>query len=385
MNGSANRWKLRHGGRRGSALSLVILASVIITAIVLMMATSAGTEAQFAGLRVNADQSFYAAEGGMQWVLYKMRQDPTWRPAGISPLVNGWTCTVTYTDMGTTAGILGNPLKVKVVAQKAGAVSTGTACATVQGVLAYAPQFYSGGNLAIAQSAHIDGDVQTMGTITINAPSSGGVIFQGAKGVWKAAGGLIDHNPSGTGTYFATAPQGSQTLSTPALTAAALIAAVKAGPTVSLTNCLTIDPVTGNYVIDFTKAGGKPMVYSGPASYIGTVGVKSSSNPSNDTLLIDGPATFTGTYPFNATTAPMHLLVNGDVSFNGSGSQGISITGSMYVSGNWNQQGIYSFKGAVICDKTTTLSGTGTVNTATPPTFDPRYVPRITAWYGNLP
>ena len=80
----------------------------------------------------------------------------------------------------------------------------------------------------------------------------------------------------------------------------------------------------------------------------------------------------------------MNLVIDGDVNFNGSGT-GISIIGSFYVTGNWSQTGVYNFKGTVMVDKTTALNGTGTVDVALPPSFDPRYVPRITSYTGLLP
>ncbi|HVT80949.1 MAG TPA: hypothetical protein VHM90_09850, partial [Phycisphaerae bacterium] len=311
---------------------------------------------------------------------------PTWRPSATSPIVNGWTCAITYTDMGTPTGILGNPLKFTVKATKSGIEPSSTCTATVAGALAYVPQFWSMGDLAIAQSAHINGDVETQGKLTINPPTTGAVAVKGAKGTVKAKKTVKDNNPSGTSSYFTTPPvENSNSVSSPTLTAAQVYNTLKAGPTIDIMSCLTY--ISGKPVIDFSKAGGKPVVYTGTASYVGNVGIINSSNPANDTFIVnstDGTVDFSGTFPFNTTTAKMNLVINGDVSFNGSGT-GINIQGSFYVAGDWVQNGVYNFKGTVMVDQTTTLNGTGTVDVAVPPSFDPRYIPRITGYAGALP
>jgi len=373
--------------RRGTAIVMMVVVSTVITALVLTIALVTASQTSAAASRTKSDEAFYAADGGMQWAIYELRQNPAWRPSGTSPIINGWTCAVSYTDLGSTQGLLGNPLKFTVVASKTGEAASGTAAATVAGTLAYAPQFWSMGNLTIAQSAHINGDVETLGNLTINAPTSGAVQNKGVKGTVKAKGSVIDNNPgpAGSGKFFTTTPSGSATVTNPSMSAIGVFNALKAGPTVPLANCLIT--VSGQPVIDFSKAGGKPVYYNGPASYVGTVGIINSSNPANDTFIIDAPGNvcnFTGTFPFNTSMATMNLIINGDVNFNGSGT-GISITGSFYVTGNWTQTGIYNFKGLVMVDKTTTLNGTGTVDVAVPPAFDPRYVPRITSYTGLLP
>ncbi len=383
-----NRCLPRAKYRRGTAISLAVIVSVVITGLVITMAWAAGIQSSVAIKRTKSDEAFYAAEGALQWSIYELRQNPAWRPTGTSPVVNGWTCAISYTDLGSTPGLLGNPLKFTVVATKSGVQSSATTSGTVAGALAYVPQFWSVGDLTIAQSAHIDGDVETMGKLTINPPTSGPVQNQGVKGIVKASGIVVDNNPgpSGSGKYFTSAPVGNSTLTSPSMKAADVFNTLKSGPTVPLAACLVY--VSGQPVIDFSKAGGKPVYYNGPASYVGSVGIINSSNPANDTFVIDAPGgvcNFTGTFPFNTAVAQMNLVINGNVTFNGSGSTGISIIGSFYVAGTWSQTGVYNFKGTVMTDGTTTLNGTGTVNVAVPPTFDPRYVPRVTSFTGVLP
>jgi hypothetical protein len=361
------------------------MVSVIVTSLVLSLAWASGIDARFAGDSVKSDEAFYAAEGALQWAVFQMRQDPSWRPTGQTPVVNGYTCTISYTDLGTPAGMLGNPLRFTAVATRSGVDATGTSSATVAGVLAYVPQFWTLGNLSIAQSATIKGDVETMGKLTITPPASGAVVTKGAKGKIKAKKDVQDTNPTGSATYFTYTPVANSTdVTPPSMTAAQVFNALKNGPTVPLSTVLIYDSA-GHPILDFSKAGGKPVYYNGPASYVGSVGIKNSSNPANDTFLIDNTANFTGTYPFNAPTAQMNLLINGDVVFNGSGTKGISITGSFYVTGSWTQQGTYNFNGTIMCDNNSVISGSGTIDVSVPPSFDPRYIPRITSYIGRLP
>ena len=203
--------------RRGSALSLGILVSVILTGLVMAMAWALGAQTEVAAVRARADDARYAADAALTWSMYQLRQDPAWRPT-TSPMqtamVNGWTCKITYVDLGpsllgTAAGVLGNPLKFTVVATRSDTPASATVVATIQGVLAYAPAFWATSNLTVAQSAKVVGDVETLGSLTINGP--GASPLQSATGIWKARGLLTDNNPAQTNTYFTnpTKPAGS--------------------------------------------------------------------------------------------------------------------------------------------------------------------------------
>ncbi len=382
----------RTGGiRRGSAMALMVVVSVVITGLIISIAWSEGLQASAGSDRTKTDEAFYAADGAIQYALGQFKAAPGWPSANLPKtiIVNNWNVALSYTDLGASigmaTGVLGNPLKFTAKATKSGTSVSVTASAKTTGVLAYAPQFYNAGNLTVSQSAHINGDVQTMGTLTINAPSSGSVQPHGAKGQWKSKGAITDNNPTGTPSYFASTPVASASITAPSMSATSVFNTIMAGPYISFWNVLTINPVDGNYMIDFSLAGGKPVYFSGAASYIGNVDIKSSSTPASDTLIIDGDVNFSGTYPANAATATMNLIIHGNSTVTGTGSQGIAITGSSYVTGNWSQSGIYSINGSVMADQNTTLSGTGTVGVATLPSFDPRYQPKITAYYGALP
>ena len=66
--------------RRGSALSLGILVSVILTGLVMAMAWALGAQTEVAAVRARADDARYAADAALTWSMYQLRQDPAWRP-----------------------------------------------------------------------------------------------------------------------------------------------------------------------------------------------------------------------------------------------------------------------------------------------------------------
>lgn len=365
--------------RRGSGLSLMVVMSVVVTGLIVALAWSSGLQAQASANRIKADESFYAADAAVQWAIYQLRQDPTWRPtAGQTVKVNGWTCTLDYTDVGSPTGVLGNPLTFSSRATKSGAPSSETVTATVQGTLKYAPQFYSQKDLTIAQSATIKGDIQTLGKLTINGP--GASAMGKVSGTVKAKKTVTDNNPTGSATYFASTPTANvAALGSPTQTVQQVHDNLIALGYVDISVIEDYTTSPGKLILDFTKAGGKPVRVPGPGpyGYSGTVGIKGSG-----TLIMEGSITFGGGFPFNTTTANMNVVVMGDVTVN---PGPININGSFYVKGNWVQNGAYTLKGTILAEGTMQLLGTGTVDVGTPPTFDPRYIPRITTYVGSLP
>jgi Tfp pilus assembly protein PilX len=370
---------------RGSSLVMIILLSVVITGMVMCLAWSAGIEAQAAGNRAHTDDAFNAAEGALQWVIYELRQSPTWRPTTVKPVVNGWTCTVSYTDMGSPAGAVGNPLKIKVVASKTTTAASATVSATVAGVLAYTPLFYSSGSMAITESATLLGDMQTQGSLAINGPGS--AALGRASGLLKSVGACADNATANDTAYFGSVnrPAGNVTgLTTPTQTVQQiynnLTTATTANPSPTVDFSVVEDWSTGTLVLDFTKAGGKPVLLHGGAPYVygSNVGIKGSG-----TLIVsDGDVTFTGGFPSNASLANLNLVCMGNATF----SNGpLNFNGSFYVKNNWTQSGSYNISGTILINGSTSIAGTGTVNVATPPVYDPRYVPRITGYFGELP
>jgi Tfp pilus assembly protein PilX len=375
----------RRSRQRGSALVIMIILSVVITGMVMCLAWSSGIEAQSVGNRAHTDDAVNAAEGALQWAIYELRQSPTWRPTTVKPVVNGWTCTVSYTDMGSPAGAVGNPLKITVVAKKATTAASATVSAKVAGVLAYTPLFYSSGSMVISESATLLGDMQTQGALAINGPGS--LALGRASGILKAVGAFADNTPANDSAYFGSVnrPAGNATgLTTPTQTVQQiynnLTTATAGNPSPTVDFSQIEDWSTGNLILDFTKANGKPVLLHGfaPYTYGANVGIRGSG-----TLIIaDGDVTFSGGFPFNASSANLNLVCMGNANFS---SGPLTFNGSFYVKNNWNQTGSYNISGTILVNGTSSIGGTGTVNVASPPAYDPRYVPRITGYYGNLP
>jgi Tfp pilus assembly protein PilX len=359
---------------------LVVLISVTITGLVLVMAWSAGVNSQMTSTSIKSDQAQYAAESAVQWAICELEANPGWRPTAPNNTVTvgGWPCTITYSDLGTPVGAVGNPLEFTATAARAGTAAKGTVSATVTGAVAYAPAFVTSSNLTLAESATIQGDVETLGSLTVNGP--GGSTMGTATGEVKAAKMYIDNNASKTSTYFkGGTPAGNvSSLAAPSQTVQQIYNTLMAGPTIPVESILDYS-VPGKVTLDFTKAGGKTVVVSGSSSYTydGAVGIKGSG-----TIVVDGDMNFGGGFPYNAATANINIVTLGNATFtNGP----FNVNGSFYVKGNWVQSGAYNMQGTVIVNGTSTIGGTGTINVATPPAFDPRNKPRVTTYYGNLP
>jgi hypothetical protein len=95
----------RNRARRGSALALAILVSVVLTGLVMALAFEASVHAAMGGQIPKIDAAYYAAEAGAQQAVWKFKHDNTWRATSASPLTGtlsmyntDWTYSVTCTD-----------------------------------------------------------------------------------------------------------------------------------------------------------------------------------------------------------------------------------------------------------------------------------------------
>jgi hypothetical protein len=91
--------------RRGSVMSLVIVVSVVLTALALTLTWLASVHANSAGQIPKVDESFYAAEAGAQHAIWKFKHDNTWRATPAAPFSgsldmygNTWNYSVTCLD-----------------------------------------------------------------------------------------------------------------------------------------------------------------------------------------------------------------------------------------------------------------------------------------------
>lgn len=91
--------------RRGSALTLTIVVSVVLTGMAMTLAWLGSTHATMAGQIPKMDASYYAAEAGAHHAIWKFKKDNTWRATSASPFTGSismygltWNYSVTCTD-----------------------------------------------------------------------------------------------------------------------------------------------------------------------------------------------------------------------------------------------------------------------------------------------
>jgi Tfp pilus assembly protein PilX len=87
---------MRTARKRGTALVLVVVMSVVLTGLVMSLAWAAGVQSQTTGNLVKSTNAFYSAEGAAARAVWRFKHDQTWRAATGSPL------TGTQTINGTT-------------------------------------------------------------------------------------------------------------------------------------------------------------------------------------------------------------------------------------------------------------------------------------------
>jgi hypothetical protein len=91
--------------RRGSALTLTIVVSVVLTGMAMTLAWLGSTHATMAGQIPKMDASYYAAEAGASHAIWKFKHDNTWRATSSNPFTGSismygltWNYSVTCTD-----------------------------------------------------------------------------------------------------------------------------------------------------------------------------------------------------------------------------------------------------------------------------------------------
>lgn len=98
--------------RRGSALTLMILMSVILTGLVMTIAWSATVQSQTTGAKIHSDLAYQAAESAGQVAVWQFKNNNTWRqtvaPTPLPTLAIGsdiFSYTINCTDAGATADL----------------------------------------------------------------------------------------------------------------------------------------------------------------------------------------------------------------------------------------------------------------------------------------
>ena len=98
--------------RRGTAMVMIVLLSVILTGLVMTIAWSAGVQTQATGASIHLDQGYLAAESAGQWAVWQFKQNNSWRQTTIPSTLptmtigpNTFTYAVTCTDAGAAADL----------------------------------------------------------------------------------------------------------------------------------------------------------------------------------------------------------------------------------------------------------------------------------------
>jgi hypothetical protein len=312
-----------------------IIISIVITGLVFAMSWVAGTQAQATANLSKMDAAFYAAESGAQRVAWYCKNG---KMSSIASPLTGTVNGFAYSSSWTT--VSGTIIKITSIGSL-GSVSY-TMSETVAPPAPSAPQLANAGNGNISGAVTINGNQQTNGTINTgaNLQVNGNL----------SAGGSINGSPAVSGTKTASATG----LNPPSVSA--IYTAVKALATHTLTNPSSIS------TLDFTTASNGILFINGDANMSANVVVMGSG-----TVVVSGNWNQSGNFP-NTGTASVNIVVQGDLNISGT----LKINGSLYGGGNWNQSGAFTIAGIVLVHGDSNVSGSGTINTGTIPTFDPR-------------
>jgi len=100
--------------RRGSALAMALVMTMIITGLVMVLAWTAGLQSQITSSETKLDQAFYAAETGAHTALWKFKQNNSYNAPASSPLTGtlaigsrsyAWSATCIGTSMTTAVAL----------------------------------------------------------------------------------------------------------------------------------------------------------------------------------------------------------------------------------------------------------------------------------------
>lgn len=326
---------------RASALVMAVLLSVVITAMVMMIAWTAGTQAQSVSALRNLDQAFFAAEAGAQraaWFVAHQQLGSQSQPMAGSCGTAGYSV--------TWSNVSGSTYRITSV----GTSGTSSDTASLTATPASSPAaLASRATLNITSaSTNITGDVVSVGTITgtgngtiTGSIDSGGTVSATVQG-WVAAPGTTKQNDA--------------TMTSPP-DPAAIYTSVQ--PTAAATHTLTGNQ--SNPVLDFSTYS---MIYvNGNVSFSNGAPIPTGSG----TLVVHGTVTFGGTFPSDGSSAKMNIVSDNTITTGGT----TRITGGIYTSGQFKETGTHYMTGVILAGSVT-VNGQTYYASAVPPSFDPR-------------
>jgi hypothetical protein len=317
--------------RRGSALVLAIVMSVVVTGLVLTLSWAGGVQAEMTSNLKKIDQAFYEAESGVQLVAWYCKHNQ------MGSITSGWTptkpfsgCTLTWTTSGSTVTVT--------------SVSTyGTASYTCSEKIT-APQAAA----VIAGSGDFNNkNIQVIGNVSIGGNYTNGGSGSLTGNLVYAGSASNTGNVTGTVTQGTFAPLDMSSVETSLINAAGT----------------THNGSLANTVIDFTTVPATPGT-SNKVVYV-------TGSMSNVTFVGSGTVYVAGAVSggnFGTSIAPVNIVAGGSVSLTNN-----TMYGSLYVAGDLST-GHFDMTGLIYVAGTFTRSNSGqsSITMTSSPWFDPR-------------
>jgi hypothetical protein len=174
--------KYRPRAARGSAMSMAIVVSVVLSSLVAALAWTAGTHSESTGRLSKADQAFFAAESGLQRAIWLCRHRQLGNENFRSPLggtVNGYTYQVSWPQNSITQVLITSKASNDPTSATAGEVAY-TLSQYITAGSTSVPAFYSNGDFD-NKNIIINGDVATGGNYQIsgNGTLNGDLYYDG--------------------------------------------------------------------------------------------------------------------------------------------------------------------------------------------------------------
>ena len=351
----------KHRSERGTAVTLGLVLSIVITGLVAAIAWVAGAQANMVGSLDKTDGAFCAAEAGLQRVQWSLRYNANTYHSGsslLSPFSAAMTGSCdTYSYSATCSLNSDYSLRVTSVGS-VGTISytlSTTLYPPVQGI----PTFSSAGDWD-NKNVTVVGDVQTKGSFTNSGGSgsvTGNVFYGGTATGTSAVTGVARYvDPSST-----TDPNAFASLNWPVVEATLDAVVTSEGTSAALNGNQS------NVTFDFTKLSGTDKVYK----VVGNV-----TNPTfigSGTLYINGSLQFTNNTTMGSSSSPVNIVTVGSVA-NITFDKKAIVYGSLYAEGDWDRAqtdvyGMVYVEGIARSDNgSSTLDSTG----ITVPFFDTR-------------
>ncbi len=210
------------------------------------------------------------------------------------------------------------------------------------------------GSPTVGKALAVAGDCNGTPTVGGNMTVTGNLNSSPKVGGNLVVDGVDNGHPTVTGT---TTTHGTATVSVSAPPVVSTMAT-----TLESTAGLTLNSPSSITVLDFTSSPNGVIYIHGDANISGTVTVIGSG-----TVVVSGNWNQSSRFPATGTAAVSVVCPN-DLNISG----GIYISGSLYSGADWNESGNFAIGGVVVVDADENVSGSGSVSDTGVPSFDSR-------------